>query len=275
METSLSILGPLSPVLYALSLALYCASLFKRERLIERAAKPVLLLAVAEHLAYTITRALAFGRHPMAGVFETLSTVSLALAVLYVVIEFWRRNKTTGVFVLPSVLAIQLVAMSGIEPTRELEGILRDPLFGAHTGAVALGYASFFLAAVYGVMYLLFHRALRRKNFGLMFERLTPLDVLARMNRGATLVGFAVMSIGVAVGLVWASKAKIPDYYLDPRVLLTALFWSVFGVSLLSHYVLKWSARRVVWLSLAGCVLMVLTTMVVNLMVPSWHRFGG
>jgi ABC-type uncharacterized transport system permease subunit len=275
METALSILGPLSPVLYALSFVLYAVYFFKRDGLTERAAKPVLLLAVAEHLAYTIARALTYDHHPMAGVFETLSIVALALALVYVVIETWRKNKTTGMFVLPFVLIVQTVSIVCIEPTREIAEILRDPLFGAHTGTVTLGYAAFFLAAVYGVMYLLFHRALRRKNFGLLFERLTPLDVLARMNRGATLVGFVIISVGVALGMVWASKTAIPDYYLDPRVLLTALFWAVFGFSLLSHYALRWSARRVVWLSLSGFLLMVLTTMAVNLVLPSWHRFGG
>jgi ABC-type uncharacterized transport system permease subunit len=211
----------------------------------------------------------------MASLCETLSIVALALALVYLVIETWRKNRTTGVFVLPFAFILQLIAVIGIEPTREIKPILRDPLFGVHTGTATLGYAAFFVAAVYGVMHLLFHRALRRKNFGLLFERLTSLDVLARMNRGAMLVGFAILTLGVALGMIWAARAEIPDYWLDPKVLLTVLFWAVFGLALLAHYALRWPAKRVAWMSLLGFALMVMSTLAVNLLLPSWHRFGG
>jgi ABC-type uncharacterized transport system permease subunit len=275
MERVLEVLGPVSPALYLLALVCYCVYFFKQNRIVERLARPALALAIAEHLAYSILRALAYGHHPMASVCEILSIVALALALVYLGIEVWRRNKTTGVFVLPFVLVVQLISIACIEPTAEINPILRDPLFGMHTGTATLGYAAFFLAAVYGVMYVLFHRALRRKDFGLLFERLTSLDVLARMNRGATLIGFAFLTLGVALGLIWAVRAGIQGYWLDPKVLMTLLFWAVFGFSLLAHYALKWPATRVVWISLVGFALMVISTLAVNLFLESWHRFGG
>lgn len=275
METAIAILGPISPVLYAVAFTCYFIDFSRRGKLAARLAKPLLLLAVAEHAAYSTVRALAYGHHPMASVCETLSIVALALALVYLVIETWRKNKATGVFVLPFVFVLQLFAIICIEPTREIKPILRDPLFGVHTGTTTLGYAAFFLAAIYGVMHLLFHRALRRKDFGLLFERLTSLDVLARMNRGAILVGFAILTLGVAFGLIWAARVEIPDYWVDPKVLLTLLFWAVFGLALVAHYALRWPSRRVAWISLIGFALMVMSTLTVNLILPSWHRFGG
>jgi ABC-type uncharacterized transport system permease subunit len=275
METLIAVFGPVSPALYAIAFVLYWLFFVKRNKVAARLAKPALVLAVVEHGVYSVIRALAYGHHPMASVCETLSIVALALALVYLAIETWRKNKTTGVFVLPFVFVLQLIAMVCIEPTREIQPILRDPLFGMHTGTVTLGYAAFFLAAVYAVMHLLFHRALKRKDFGLLFERLTSLDVLARMNRGAILVGFVFLTLGLVLGLVWASRVPIPDYWFDPKVLMTLLFWAVFGFALLAHYALRWASSRVARISLVGFALMVLTTATVNLVMSSWHRFGG
>lgn len=275
METLIAVFGPVSPALYALAFVFYLLFFVRRNKIAARLAKPALVLAIVEHAGYSVLRALAYHHHPMASLCETLSIVALALALVYLVIETWRKNKATGVFVLPFVLVLQLISMVCIEPTREIQPILRDPLFGMHTGTVTLGYAAFFLAAIYAVMHLLFHRALKRKDFGLLFERLTSLDVLARMNRGAILVGFAFLTLGLVFGLIWASRVPIPDYWFDPKVLMTLLFWAVFGFALLAHYGLRWASSKVAWISLAGFALMVLTTATVNLVLSSWHRFGG
>jgi len=275
MDTAITVLGPFSPALYTLAFVLYAVHFAKRNKIAARLAKPALVLAVVEHAGYSALRATAYGHHPMASLCETLSIVALALALVYLVIETWRKNKATAVFVLPFVLVLQVISMTCIEPTREIQPILRDPLFGMHTGTVTLGFAAFFLAAVYAVMHQLFRRALRRKDFGLLFERLTSLDVLARMNRGAILVGFVFLTLGLLFGVVWAARAEIPDYWLDPKVLLSALFWAVFGFALLANYALRWTSSRVAWISLVGFALMVVSTVVVNLVLSSWHRFGG
>jgi ABC-type uncharacterized transport system permease subunit len=276
MERALWIPGLTSTLLYAAAFAAYLLLLLLRDgRAVRLMARPLLVLALAAHGAYEGLRAMVYGHHPMASLFEILSIVALALALVYLVIEIWRGNKATGVFVLPFVVALQGAALLGMEPTWDIPEILRDPLFGVHTGFAALGYAAFFLAAIYAVMLLLFDRAMRRRRFGLLFERLTSLDVLARMNRGAVLVGLPIFAAGAALGLVWADREGIPDFILDPKVLLTMLVVAVFGLVLAGAYGFRWSAGRVAKLSLAGFALMLLATAAVQAMLPTWHRFGG
>lgn len=275
MQTALSTLDVMSPLLYAASFAIYLLLLLRGGRAARRWARPLLCSAVAAHVLHAVLRALTFRHHPMAGPFEILSVVALSLALVYLVIEIWRGNKATGAFVLPIILLLQTVAVLGMEPTPDIPPILRSPLFGMHTGLAALGHAAFFLAAIYGVMVLLFHRALRRKRFGLLFERLASLDVLARMNRGAVLVGLPLFAAGAVLGLVWASREGISGFLADPKVLLTMLVIAVFGLVPLGAYGLRWPAGRVAKVSLAGFALAVLGTAAVHLLLPTWHRFGG
>jgi ABC-type uncharacterized transport system permease subunit len=275
METALTALAVISPLLYAAAFAAYLLLLLRDGPGSRRLATPLLGLAIAAHGLYEGLRAATYRHHPMASLFEILSIVALALALVYLAVELWRRNKVTGVFVLPFVVVLQAAAMLGMEPTWEIPPILRSPLFGVHTGLAALGYAAFFLAAIYAVMVLVFHRALRRKRFGLLFERLTSLDILARMNRGAILVGLPIFAAGAALGLVWAAREGIPGYLADPKVLLTLLVVAVFGLTLAGAYPLRWSAGRVAKVSLAGFALMVAATALVHGVLPTWHRFGG
>ena len=138
---------------------------------------------------------------------------------------------------------------------------------------MALAYAAFFISAIYGVMYWVFHRALKKKDFGLIFEKLPSLSVLTQMTFGAAVVGFFFMTFAILFGVVWAVH-RIPDYWMDAKFALTCLVWLVYGLVLLGRYVFKWGGRLLVSVILFGFFLLLLSTLSVNLFLPGWHRFG-
>ena len=252
----------------------YLVHFLKGDRLAGRLTTPLLVGSVVTHAVNNVLRGIRFGHHPMASLHEILSMTALALAVVYLVVELWRRNKSTGVFVLSFVFLIQISSAIGIGPTDEIKPILKDAWFGFHTGSITLAYCAFFLSAVYGIMLLLLHRALRKKKFGLLFDRLPSLATLARMNRGSTFVGFVFLTISIVVGMLWASD-KYPSDLFNARVISTFVFWAIFGFSLAAHYVFKWSNRNVAILMLTGFAIMVLSSAVVNMLLTSWHEFGA
>ncbi|MDJ0763504.1 MAG: cytochrome c biogenesis protein CcsA [Myxococcota bacterium] len=274
MAQLIEILGPLLPILYGSAFAAYLLIFLKELRSVQRLATPILVGASLMHLLYLILRALVFQHHPMAGGFELLSSISFSLGLAYLTIERWRKNRSTGLFVLPFVFGLQLISSVGIEPTYNINPILRDPWFGFHTGSAALGYAGFFLSAVYGVMYHVFHRALRRKTFGLVFERLPSLDILARMTYGAAVFGFIFLAVSIVSGMGWAAQAIPGNYWLDIKVLVTIGVWAFYGLALASPYVLRFKGRLLVSTLLLGFAFLLVSTLVVNFFLPGWHRFG-
>ncbi len=252
----------------------YLIHFFLKKNTTARLSTIFLALGIGGHFTVAISTGVRYGRHPMASIFEVLSMVALSMAVVYFIIELWRKNKSTGLFVMPLIVALEAIAFIGMKPVEDIHPILRDSYFGVHTGAVTLAYSAFFLSAVYGVMLLLFHRVLKKKKFGLIFERLPSLDILARMNRGATLIGFIFMTLAIASGVAWAFSASFGDL-LNARILSTFVVWVLFGVSLIVHYVLKWPNKRVAIFMLAGFVCMVLSSALINAFVVDWHSFGA
>lgn len=275
MDNALSLLNHLLPVLYAAAWVNYSILFVRDDPFARGTATPFLAATWAAHALYVVLLAIAFEHHPMASVFEVFSIIALALVLVYLVVEFFQKNKSTGVFILPVVFLLQLIASVWINPERTINPLLRDPLFGVHTGTATLGYSAFFLSAVYGLMYQLLYRALRKKTFGLVFERLPSLDVLTRMTMGAALVGFGFLTLAIASGAIWGAS-RIPDFWRDSKFVFTIIVWLVYGGTLVSHYVLKWTGRRVVYLSLLAFAVMVLSILSTNLLFPGFHQeLGG
>lgn len=264
---------PVIPALYALSFVNYLVHLLSPKHPFGKLATPVLAVTAAMHIGYCVLLGIRYGHHPMASVPEILCVVACALACVYLLIELWRKNRSTGAFVIPFVMILQMASAVGIDPSEDINPLLHDTLFGFHTGTVALSYAAFFLSAVYAVMLLLFQRSLRRKTFGVLFERLASMATLAKMNRGSALVGLIFMTLAIGAGVAWATRVLDGDW-LNPKVIVTFVVWFAFGVAVLFHYGLRWSSRRVAIATLVGFVLMVLSSSVINIFLAGWHTFG-
>lgn len=275
MGNVLSLLNHLLPVLYAAAWVNYSVFFVRDDPFARRTATPFLVVTAAAHVLYVVLVSIAFEHHPMATVFEVLTFIALALTLVYLAVEVRQKNKSTGVFILPVVFILQLISSVWIDPHRTLNPLLRDPMFGVHTGSVALGYSAFFLSAVYGLMHHLLYRALRKKMFGLIFERLPSLDILTRMTMGAALVGFGFLTIAIIAGAVWASN-QVPGFWRDAKFVLTIVVWLVYGATLVSHYVLKLTGRRVVFFALIAFAVMLLSILSTNLVLPGFHQeLGG
>ena len=274
VDTLISLLNRVLPVLIAVAWVNYSVYFVRRDQFARKTATPFLFFTAAVQILYVGLLGARFQHHLMANIFEVLTIIALALTLVYLVVEIAHKNKALGVFILPLIFLAQLVASAWIKPVREINPILHDPLFGLHTGSIALAYSAFILSAVYGILFMLFYRALRRKSYGLIFERLPSLDVLARMTMGAALTGFLFLTVAIGFGVVWASRVA-SGFERDPKFLLTLLVWIVYGFTVLSHYLLRKSGRRVVFFSLTGFALLLLSFFALHFLIPTFHSFGG
>ena len=89
-----------------------------------------------------------------------------------------------GVFILPLLVALQ--AIPALNPSVEVRSaVLQGPLFGIHVSSLLFAYASFALACVIGITYVLLFKEIKAKHLGFFYARLPSLQVLDRMNQRA------------------------------------------------------------------------------------------
>lgn len=140
-----------------------------------------------------------------------------------------------------------------------------------HITCALLSYVGFLIAFISGILFLVQEHQLKRKKMGWWFHRLPSLEVIERINYLAIGIGFALLSVGFAFGIIGAKQVFGHWWTGDPKEYLTALVW----VSYLSLWLVRLRStlrgRRVALLSILGFSLVLFTFLGVNNLLTTWH----
>ena len=272
MHGAIRLLATLLPIAYGLVSVAYFLVFFRNDPVARRLGPRALGVTALLHAAYIALLTVELQRVPIATSFELLSALALALAVVYVVQEKRSGTPYTGVLFVPLVFVCQTVASAFINPTIEIKPILQSPLFGLHIAGVLLGYSSFAVSAVFGLLYLMLYYELRAHRFGIIYERLPSLEVLSGMNWRAAMFGLACLSLAIGAGALMSVEAY-PRFWQDPKVWFSVLTWVVYALCLLVRIAGGWQGTRMAYFTIAGFLLIVFSMLAVTRLFPSFHDF--
>ena len=265
--------------LYAAAAAAYLAHFARRDPLIGRIATGVLAAGVLAHTFLIGMQTVQAGYAPLVGTTAAVSAFVWLLGLAYLYVELSTEERAMGVFVtvLLAALAILPAFNSDVEPRPAL---LRSPLFTVHVLSMLFAYASFALAFVLGITYVLLFKEIKAKHLGFFYSRLPALNVLDVMNGRAVTVGWLFLTCGVIVGGIWATQIRAsPDpraqamSLQDPKILVALLCWGMYSFALFARRTIGWSGRRAAWLSAIGFVIVLLNFVPVGYFLTRSHNF--
>ncbi len=271
MDVSVRLLNTLLPMLYLATVTGYVVDFVRGVPEAVRAARRLLEVTLVCHVGYLVLRAVHEGHVPLSSAPELLSMVAFATSAVYIVVERFTGVERTGAFMVLIPLVLQTASSAFITDHYAFPAVLRSPLFAVHTLAAVIGYVALGVSAVYGVLFLMLHHELKSDRFGVFFDRLPPLETMARMNRRAAGIGVTFLAITIACGALWASR-EFPGFFRDPKFLITVVVWIVFLAAPVLQYARRWSSRRTVGISLVGFVLLLLSLLITQL-IPTFHAF--
>jgi ABC-type uncharacterized transport system permease subunit len=273
VQATLSLINTLLPMLYGMAALAYTVDFFRGDPLAIRLARPLLAATVGLHAIYLALRTGLYEHIPLASIYEVMTTVAFAVAVVYLYVELRAKTHKTGMFLLAFSFIFQTLSSAFISNTGSFPAILQSPLFSVHTLSAVLGYTAFAVSAIYGILYLMLYHDLKTSRFGLVYRRLPPLDVLAMMSLRAAVAGVAFLTVTIACGAVWAAQ-RFPGFWEDPKFIMTGVVWLVYSAGIAMHYGLGWTGRRTIWFSLFGFALILLSVMAARFWLPSFHGFA-
>jgi ABC-type transport system involved in cytochrome c biogenesis permease subunit len=268
-------------ILYAAAGVLYALHFARRQPAIGRTATTVLLLAALTHTFLIGMQTMAVWHVPFASPSRAISAFVWLLTLAYLYLEMTTNERAMGVFILPIVVGLQAITV--LYPGMEtFDPVLDSPWFWVHLSSLMFAYASFALAGMLGITYVLQFKEIKKKHLGYFYERLPSLQTLDVMNSRAVAIGWLFLTVGLAVGFVWMSQARAvsPDdsnlqamSLNDPKIFFATLTWAVYSFAMLSRRTMGWTGRRSAWLSALGFAIVLLNFVPVSYFVTTSHTF--
>lgn len=265
--------------LYAAAAAAYLAHFSSPDKRIGRRATALLGAAVLAHTFLIGMQTMDAGYAPLVGTTAAVSAFVWLLGLAYLYIELTTNERAMGAFV--TVLLAALAILPAVNPlTDERPALLRSPLFTIHVLSMLLAYASFALAFVLGITYVLLFKEIRAKHLGFFYQRLPSLQTLDVMNARAIVVGWLFLTCGLVVGGVWATQiGESPDpraqamSVADPKILVALLSWVLYSFALFARRAIGWSGRRAAYMSAIGFIIVLLNFVPVGYFLTRSHNF--
>ncbi len=141
-------------------------------------------------------------------------------------------------------------------PTLSLGNAL---VFSAHVLVLFLAIASFVIAFVSGLFYLLAQRDLKHKRFSQWLRLLPSLEALDRVAIRSVILGAVALSLGMISGIYLAHSVWATNWISDPKFILTTLTWAWYVLLLVFRGVFGWRGARFFFFMVVGFFLLMVT----------------
>jgi ABC-type transport system involved in cytochrome c biogenesis permease subunit len=266
-------------LLYAAAAAAYMAHFARRDPRTGRLATAFLAGGVVAHTFVIGMHTVQAGHAPLVGTTAAISAFVWLFAISYLYVELTTEERAMGMFV--AVLLVTLGVIPALDPAvSPRPPVLRSPLFTLHVVAMLFAYASFALACVLGITYVLLFKEIKAKHLGFFYARLPSLQVLDVMNGRVVTIGWVFLTLGIGIGAIWATQVQgSPDpraqamSVADPKILVALVCWLVYSFALVARRAIGWSGRRAAWLSAIGFAIVLLNFVPVGYFLTKSHNF--
>ena len=216
-----------------------------------------------------VVRGLELSTVPLVSSLEALLFYAWLLLAVFLVLVRREAHRTLGAILVPLAVLLGAFAAAFMAPPQPVSALFHNRYFALHTVSLFLGYSALSVAFCAGVMYLLLFDEIAHKRVGRMFARLPSLDDLDRLGHRTVLLGFALLTAGIVVGMVWAKTEWGVLWVWEPKSVWTLLSWAVYLGYLVTRNLAGWQGPRAAWLATLGFALAAATFVGTNVALGS------
>ena len=179
--------------------------------------------------------------------------VSWALAVAYAFLQRRLNYPIVGAFVVPAV--VLFMGCSSYLLHKDAESVLGTPSGAGEDAGVIISLlhavpalvsvVTLALALVVSIVFLIIERRLKQRKMEVISGAGPNLQLLDRMNKVLTEIGFLAISLVVLSGGFWAVNEQKPVFSFDASVVSGIVLWVLLAFLLHIRLVLRWSPKQV------------------------------
>ena len=184
---------------------------------------------------------------------NVFAVLALVLGATFIVVRARWPVRVAGALVTP--VAALLLGAWMVTIGEVVGGRAPSLIITIHVGLAIIGIATFVVASILSVLYLVQERQLRRREFGRLFQRLPSLDVLDESGFRVVSAGFVIYSVAVVLGVATSLRT---GHGIDVRSWLGIGALVVFGFVVGMRVTAGWRGVQAARLTIAGCATILL-----------------
>jgi len=258
-------LHQLTAALYLVAGLVAWAGVAQRSARLERLSVAILGAGALVHLPVLALLHRADPPPPLTDPSSALSFMAWVGVVAF--LTFLRRTRLAGLSVLVAPMAFVGVFAASLRllapSPATFEGAGSWP--HAHVLLASAGFALFGLSGLAGVLFLAEHRRLKAKRPLDARLRLPSLEALDRVNRVALALGFPLLTLGVATGMIWVASERGRPWTGTPHETWSALAWGVCAVLVAARFGAGQGSRQAAASAVGGFLFLLFAVLGVEL----------
>jgi cytochrome c-type biogenesis protein CcsB len=224
------------------------------------------------HSLALILQTVTYGFFPVANLGGTVSLFSWTLVTAFLILNWRYPVKVLGALATP--MAGLMLGGSLILPRADkIPPMLQSAWLTFHIAAALLGNATFTLAFLGAILYLVQEHQLKSKNFGFFYKRLPSLEMLDTLNYYCINVGFLLLTLGIISGSLYAQYTMGVFWQWDPKETVTLIAWLLYAGLLHERLVVGWRGRRAALMAIAGFLVLMVAFVGADFWQRGYHRF--
>jgi cytochrome c-type biogenesis protein CcsB len=239
----------------------YGASMVRRRKALDVLASGLFVLSLAALSWILIERYIEAGRPPFKTMYESLVLFAACVALVYTVVERFYRLALLGL--LASIFVVAIMGYAALKTDVDviaLPAALQSGWFVPHVVVYFLGYAALFMSSALAVIFL-FRPEGTVKFANLKAERVVRYHDLMHT---VTKFGFALITIGLVIGALWA-KGAWGDYWVwDPKENWSLITWLIYIMYFHVRTSRRWQEKHSAWVLMAGFAAVIFTYLGMN-----------
>jgi cytochrome c-type biogenesis protein CcsB len=272
--------------LYVMATATYFGLLFSGREFVGKVASSLTWCATTMGLVGLMVRwresylmGADIGHIPVSNLYEVFILFSIITALLYLHYEQHYKTRSLGAFVLLVISAAIGFLLwytfdrhaNGIQP---LVPALNSYWMKIHVPANFVGYGSFSLAAMIGLVYVLKSSFQTSNPQGLLQSRLPDLALLDDLMYKAIALGFAFFTLATILGALWAAEAWGGYWSWDPKETWALIVWLNYAAWLHMRLTKGWNGKPMAWWAIVGFFVTLFAFLGVNMFLSGLHSYG-
>ncbi len=218
------------------------------------------------------SRALATERPPLGNLWEYTVALGWGITLFTVAFEIAFRERAVSAVMMTVAATMMGVALvffpSDISPL--VPALQANRILGLHVTSMMLAYSALSISFGAAVLYLVQGQGAERR-----FARLPAADALEDIGYWSVLVGFPLLTLGIALGAYWANSAWGRYWGWDPKETSALLTWFVYAGYLHARVLRGWEGQRSAIVLVVGFGAVLFTYFAVNFLISGLHSYAG